>query len=302
MAGVSNPTTRVIDVLNFLAAHPTESFSLAEIARHAGLSKASAHRILVTLTEAKILSRHPSHKTFSLGVAAVAIGEAALEKHRGIEVARREIAKLAIELNLQCEVSAIVDEDLLLLAKDGSPQFNGVTHRVGERTPLVPPVAIALMPWSSPEQLDTYVTRCASQLSNELLDYLQYALTVIRQRGYSIVEIGPALKNLRTISHLPYGKTHDDAYWESLNALVGSLTKEEIQLCDLNEGFSHSVSHISAPIFTPSGSAYMELGMTGMLPSLSAAKVEEYAERIRTAASVVTNAIRGKAPVFKPNK
>ncbi|WP_372810629.1 helix-turn-helix domain-containing protein, partial [Litorivivens sp.] len=63
MASSSN--TRAIDVINFLAAHPTEAFTLTELAEQLALSHGSAHRVLNALTEARYLSRHPKHKTYS---------------------------------------------------------------------------------------------------------------------------------------------------------------------------------------------------------------------------------------------
>ena len=90
----SGPNARVIDVMNFLAARPTESFTLTEIALHLGLSNGSAHRVLTTLAESQYLSRHPKTKTYSLGMALVAIGQAALAKHRDIDIARRELTRL----------------------------------------------------------------------------------------------------------------------------------------------------------------------------------------------------------------
>ena len=143
----SNPTNRVIDVVNFLAAHPTEAFTLTEIASHVGLSNGSAHRLLTTLANAKFLTRHETHRTYTLGVAMVAIGQAAVERHRGIEIARREIARLAIELNLQCSANAVVEGEILVLVKEGTPQNHLGLTRVGERRPLLPPLGMCHIAW-----------------------------------------------------------------------------------------------------------------------------------------------------------
>lgn len=159
MSEVSNPTERVIDVLNFLAAHPTETFTLAQLAKHLRLSNGSAHRVLTTMTRAQFLSRNEEHKTYSLGSALVAIGQAAVEKHRGIEVARRELSRLAVELNVQCSASAVVDGDLLVVVREGSPQSHLGLTRVGERRPFVPPWGICHVAWGSEEAIQTYFAK-----------------------------------------------------------------------------------------------------------------------------------------------
>ncbi|MGE4341290.1 MAG: helix-turn-helix domain-containing protein, partial [Pigmentiphaga sp.] len=68
--------SRVVDIINFLATYPADSFSMSQISAHLGLSHGSAHRVLGTLTEAGYVSRHPRHKTYSLGLAMVMIGQA----------------------------------------------------------------------------------------------------------------------------------------------------------------------------------------------------------------------------------
>src|SRR5205807_5671765 len=48
---------RVVAVLNFLTAHPDESFTLSELARRLDLNKATCHALLMTLTDAGYLLR-----------------------------------------------------------------------------------------------------------------------------------------------------------------------------------------------------------------------------------------------------
>ncbi len=296
MADISNPTSRVLDVLNFLAAHPTESFSLAEIARHLGLSNGSAHRILTTMTDAHFLSRHPKHKTFTLGMATVAIGEAALGKHRGLEIARREIARLALELNVQCTITALVEEDVLLLAKEGRPHNHDGLHRVGERMPIIPPIGISLVAWSSEKDIKAYLAEASVHLSEPMRTYLEAAIPVIRRRRYSIASAGPAMRKLRQTVILPTGRPRDDAYWSSLYALIGELSAAEIQLLDIRDAGDSGIGYISAPVFSPAGTVSFDLLVTGMPINLSVKKIEEYAERLCAAAAVVTSETYGQAP------
>ena len=54
---------RVVAVLNFLAAHPDESFTLSELSRRLDLNKATCHALLMTLTQAGYLLRHPTRRS-----------------------------------------------------------------------------------------------------------------------------------------------------------------------------------------------------------------------------------------------
>jgi DNA-binding IclR family transcriptional regulator len=296
VADISNPTSRVLDVLNFLAAHPIEAFTLAEIARHLGLSNGSAHRILTTMTEAHFLSRHPKHKTFTLGMAPVAIGEAALGKHRGLEIARREIGRLAVELNVQCTVNAVVEDYVLLLAKEGRPQTHDGLHRVGERWPIIPPVGLDLIAWSSEPEINAYLAKASAHLSESMQSHLLAALSIIRRRRYSIVAVGPALRRWRPTANLSIGRFRDSAYWSSIYALIGELSAAEIQLLDLSDASEIGIGYISAPVFSPAGTVSFNLTMSGMPNNLGAKKIEEYVEKLCAAAVVVTSETYGRLP------
>jgi DNA-binding IclR family transcriptional regulator len=302
MADASGPNGRVIDVINFLAAHPTESFTLSELADHLGLSNGSAHRVLSALTEARYLARHPKHKTYSLGVALVAVGQAALEKHRGVDIARREMARLTDELRAQCIATACVDDELLFLAKEGAPQTHDGLSRVGERRPFLPPLGIGHIAWADSAAVAAYLAKAPATFSGAMRDYLLRALPVIRQRGYVIAANGPALRALRQTTTLPLHRQRDEAYWQRLHQLIGELTEREVQLLDIDDAVAEGVSYISVPVFSPSGSVAMELALSGMPEGLSRSEIERYIERLRAAASIVISETHGRLPVSGPRR
>lgn len=299
VADTSGSNSRVIDVLNFLAAHPTEAFTLSELAEHLNLSNGSAHRVLTTLTESRYLARHPKHKTYSLGVALVAIGQAALEKHRGIDIARREMARLTDELKIQCIATAIVDDEMLFLAKEGMPQTHDGMNRVGERRPFVPPLGLGHIAWADKKSVAEYLARAQSTLSESLRDYLKTALDLIRQRGYAIAMNGSALRALRQTATFPVDR-RDEAYWSRMHELIGALSEKEIQLFNIADAGSAGISYISVPVFSPTGVVTLELALSGMSDNLSAEEIERYAERLRATAAIVTSETHGRMPTARP--
>lgn len=292
----SNPTGRVIDVLNFLAAHPTETFSLAEIARHVGLSNGSAHRVLTTLANAHFLSRNEKHRTYSLGMAMVAIGQAAVEKHRGIDVARRELARLAVDLNVQCSANTVVDGEVLVLAKEGTPQSHIGLTRVGERRPLIPPMGICHVAWGGEEMIRSYVDKAAPFLSEPTLKMLNAAFPLVRHRGFSIAARGPGTSHSREATVLPIDQVRDAAYWQSVHGLIGELSPNEVQLVDAADVGPEGIAHISAPIFSPAGTVSLQLVITGLPSDLSAEHIERYTERLCATAALITSETHGRRP------
>lgn len=296
MPDVSNPTHRVIDVLNLLAAHPTEAFSLAEIARHVGLTNGSAHRILTTMASAHFLYRDEKRRTYSLGMAVVAIGQAAVEKHRGIEVARRELGRLAIELNVQCSANTVIEDEILVLVKEGKPLTHRGLTRVGERRPLVPPLGLCHVAWGGQEAFDAYLGKAASYLSEDSRKRLVSALPLIRRRGYAIGANGPSFNHSSDAAVFAVNQVHDEAYWSSVFAMVGRLTPDEVQLLDPSDDHGNGISSISAPVFSPSGSVSLQLVITGLPTTLGIAEVERFAERLCAVAAIVTSETHGRRP------
>ena len=291
----SNPTGRVLDILNFLAAHPTERFTLAEIARHLSLSNGSAHRVLTAMTAAQYLSRHETHRTYSLGVALVAIGQAAVEKHRGIEVARREIARLSVELNVQCSANVVADDDLLVVIREGMASHQGFT-RVGERRPFLPPLGICHVAWAGEAAIDAYIAKAGGHLSAALQAHLLATLPLIRRRGYAMAANGPSTPKARQASVLPIGQNRDAAYWASVFALISELRPEELQLTDVREAGPDGIVYLSAPVFAPDGAVSLQLVISGMPSTLSPKKIERYAERLSAAAALITSETHGQPP------
>lgn len=296
MPDISNPTARVIDVLNFLAAHPTETFSLAEIARHLHLSNGSAHRILTTMASAQFLLRNEKQRAYSLGTALVAIGQAAVEKHRGIEIARREIARLAVELNLQCSANTVVENDILVLVKEGTPQSHRGLTRVGERRPLVPPVGLCHVAWGGDAAIADYLGKAAAHLTEEVRKHLLKAFPLIRRRGYAIAANGPSASHSREAMVLPADRVRDRAYWSSVFELVSQLTPNEVQLFDLRDARKAGVSYIAAPVFSPTGQVSFQLVVSGLPSNLGVAEIERCAEKLCATAAAITVETHGRRP------
>lgn len=285
-----------MDVLNFLAAHPTETFTLAEIARHVGLSNGSAHRLLTTMAAGQFLSRNEKHRTYSLGIALVAIGQAAIEKHRGIDIVRREIARLAVELNVQCSANAVVDDEVLVVVKEGAAQSHLSLTRVGERRPLVPPVGICHIAWGGEAAIDNYVGKADAHLGAAMRQHLRATFPLVRHRGYAIAANGPATGTSRRATVLPIDQVRDAAYWSSVFEMVGHLTPSEVQLFDLADAGANGFSYIAAPVFSPAGSVSLQLVISGLPSALTIPDAERYAERLCATAALITGETHGRRP------
>ena len=224
---------RVVRLINFFAAHPTESFTLSQVVDHLSLSLGSAHRLLKTLTEARYLSRDPHGKTYSLGLALVAVGQAALERHPVVDLARAEMTTLTDELGLQCVATALVGDELISLAKTGdTPADQGIRH-VGERRPFVPPLGLGHAAWASAAQIEAYLGKIAGPSARrdaEIRAHIGKALAVIRARGYALAANGAAMSSVWALIWEYATHFRSERYWTQMHRLLGALSDDELQL------------------------------------------------------------------------
>lgn len=288
----SDPNHRPLKVLNFLAAHATESFSLAEIARFLELSKGSAHRVMTALTDAGFVTRHPRHKTFTLGVTMVAIGQAALERYPGIEIARREMARLRERLGIGLGATAIVNDEYLLLAREGLPRTQDGLAIVGERRRLVPSIGIGQIAWRNEADVEAWLARGAHYLDNRIRDHLSAALPVIRQRGYSMAVSGSGMHRLIEASIVPAGTKAEHHAFPAL----GEMSLNEFQLLDLAAASGSDLNYIAAPVFSPEAEVAFEIVASNLPRNCDTAELASLAMEIVQTADFVTKAIRGRKP------
>ena len=296
MASTSDANSRVVEVLDFLASHPTERFTLSEIASQLGLSNGTAHRMLLSLTRARYLNRHPKHKTYTLGVALVAIGQAALEQHRGVEVARREMLRLTEELKAQCWLTTIVDDEMLFVAKAGAPHTDDELYQIGERRLFLPPLGLLHIAWTHSDQRSSYLDTAEKLLSEAQFTHIKRSLAWVREHGYAIAAHGDSLRVLGRVARISLDRKNTAGYLARLHKLVGALSLKEIALLDVDAAKGAEVAYITAPIFSPQGTVAFEIALSGLPDKLTTEEIEHYIRRLRVAASVVTSETFGRAP------
>ena len=256
MARPALSATRAVAVLNFLATHATSEFTLSDLASRLDINLASAHAVLAVLTDAGYLARHQRLRTYSIGPCAVALGNAALQRHPAIDHARDEARRLADELALGVTVTALAADDMVVLGRFGEHRQRDIAVHVGQRMPIVPPLAAVFVAWDDTEP---WLARADNRQAMEAV------LAAVRSRGWAA-----------TLGNPP--STDYEA------------------LATLNHHRSYDVAMISAPVFGPEGNALLSLTLLGTQGALTAKKVIELGDRIRDAGLLATRRSGGRAP------
>ena len=179
----SNSVERSIAVVEFLAAHPRETFSLSEIARRCGIPKPTAHKILGTLQARGWVSRSTVDLRYGLGPTLILIGHTAGEVRPEVNLARPIMEELATEFRCECMLSTAVSDEILILESTGSVEHRvGSSFRSGAQTPLVAPFGACFIAWQSPDEWHEWYAR--SGLSDpHLIEQMDAILNVTVERG-----------------------------------------------------------------------------------------------------------------------
>ena len=261
--------TRALAVLDFLAAHPADEFTLSDLATELDINVASAHAVLGVLTDEGYLVRNPRLRTYSLGPSVVALGSAALERHPAVDHARDEARRLSEELELGVAVTALAGDDIVFLARVGEHSARELAVHVGERIPLVPPIGAVFVAWLDPEP---WLARAADRAAMEAV------LDDVRARGWAVA--------LETDAHRARRAIADPITDLDPSEYVGPLTP----------GRTSDVVMIAAPVFDRRGDSLVSITLLGLEPGLTVDEVAAYGERVRDAGLVATRRSGGRVP------
>jgi DNA-binding IclR family transcriptional regulator len=288
MARPSPGVERAIAVLDFLAAHPGEGFTLSELARRLDLNKATAHSLLATLTDSGYLLRNPTRLTFQLGPALIALGAAAQSQFEAADFAREEMRSLSDELGLECLATTAVGEEMLIVSRAGPPRALG-TVQPGQRLPLTPPLGSVFMAWSDEKAIARWLSRAPVE------DAEQYraGLEATCARGYAVgLEADPRA----TLGRALRGLAEDAPARQLVDQLIDELGHQEYILTVIDRRARYLVNHLVAPVHGPDGDVVLALSLFGFTAAITGQQVEAFGERLLEATQNVTKSIHGKAP------
>jgi DNA-binding IclR family transcriptional regulator len=294
MARPALAATRAIDILNFITNQPGHEFTLSEFVQRLEINIASCHAILNTLTENGYLVRHPTHKTYTLGPALIATGQAAQERHPAIGIARTEAAKLSAETNLEVVVSARLGKDMVGLAHYGKLDFSAPIIQVGQHVPLIPPLGAVFMAWSNSDQVEAWLKKSPRTIAKSERDKYHELLATIKNRGYAVylenavpIELGEAAREISFSNSSPRDRA-------MMTKLIGKLDIDAHYLIRPKSGKRYQVRLLSAPIFNRHGVVAYAIYLSGFGEELSTEEIQMYVKKLTACCRSVTVQSNGK--------
>jgi DNA-binding IclR family transcriptional regulator len=283
--------TRAVAVLNYFTANPRRAFTLSELCSALGVSLASLSAVLKALTDAGYLVRHPRHKTYEIGLALVAAGNAASTRHPVVELARPEMQRLAQETGHECVGSAVVGDDIVILALEGRPSAQSHELWLGQRLPLLPPMGQAFLAWGLPAQVSSWL----SALRPDAREQLQGALDVVRRRGYSVHPSTDELTALSDALAQLSERPADGTLRQQTAKLVSALDVADYELLEIDRKRRYRIRLMVAPVFGTDGSVIFSITLYGD-KEYTGRDIIRVGEQLAAAGRVLTREIGGRLP------
>ena len=285
---------RACDVLDHLAAHPSESFSVSEVARAVGVPRATCDAVLLALAEGGLVRRDADLR-YGLGEGCRALGEAAAVSGAPLSVLE-SVAELLARSVASCVAisSRIGLETRVERVYDHGPAF-GIRARVGESMSLVPPFGAVFVAWDGDAAIEAWLDRAAVALSDDDRAATRDALAAVRARRYSISTASVRPDLVRMLEEL----VDDDgngARRDARAAFIREVPVSEYLAVSVAPNRRVRLNHMAAPVFDADGTVVYAFMVLGPGDDLSGREITALGERLVAAADEGTTRIRGRRP------
>jgi DNA-binding IclR family transcriptional regulator len=279
-----------VAVLELLAGHPNERFTLSEVARRCDLNKATAHALLSTLSEHGVLLRHPQEKRYSLGPRLVAIGEAARRGYSAVDFVPAVLEDLSAGTGKWTRAFVRTGDRVEVVAQARAP--SDVDRSRDVVLPLVAPIGVLWMAWSDAPTVEAWLARAVTGAAvRPALD----VLPVVRRNGFAVTLASPEWRALSEPSHSR--ATRKEPEPGELRALLAALGRRPVLVSGIDDRSSYQVGEVAAPVFGMSGAVELTVAVSGLDGrELRGDELRAVAERVKAAGDDLTTAIRGRRP------
>lgn len=263
-------------MLELLGREPAKQFTLAEICRRLGISRATGHAIVTTLAAREWLVRDVDTGGYSWGPATTGLG-----RPTNTRLHRADLQALAAATGTQVSLARRESATLLVVDTVGEC-LSGPRIWRGMRMPFVAPFGRDYVAWSGADGQQAWMEALGTP-SREFRQRMTLVLAEIRRRGYVVerltreyVRVYAALRALSTDGEVDEITTH-------LARAFADVTVIDILDDELSGGTAHSVATVSAPIRNGEGVTTMAV-MAAVFTTLGRAEVHALGQQVRSTA------------------
>jgi DNA-binding IclR family transcriptional regulator len=289
----SNPTERVVRLLDTLRAHAGQGMRFADLARAGDLSQATCHAILLTLADAGYVVRDADTRAYSLGPALVALGTAAGASFPEVRAARPELAALGVRTGLPCSAARVVDDSITVLEVVGRGR-DDLPIREGTRVPFAPPFGAIHVAWSGDPAIDAWIKRAPRPTLTP-----KRLRAVIDDHRRTHVAIAPSTHSSARLREA-LGELAVDALARDVRdrtlELLAAIDELDYTSDVLDRSERLPVNTLTAPVFDESGTTSFAVALHVTDAELPVTRIHELADELRRSTEEITAIVGGRLP------
>ncbi|MCW2547626.1 MAG: flavin reductase domain protein FMN-binding protein [Mycobacterium sp.] len=200
------------------------------------------------------------------------------------DAARPEMEALAEEMEVECVSSAVVNDDMVLIANAGSPGSQDLPTRVGQRIPFLPPLGTAFVAWATEPAREAWLAKAPP----DQREALERTLDEVRKAGYSVGRGASWHREVGTVLARSKGPMTPETTGEISRLITALPADYESPAAHAEPG---EIRSVSVPVTGPDGTTVLVLTLMVMSKKALAAAVEDHAARLTQAAQAVAAAI-----------
>lgn len=215
------------------------------------------------------------------------------EQLRDVDLLRPIMESISAELSARCIVTAVVNDELVVLASAGSPHAGSRATLVGARLPFTPPNGSGIAAWYPSDKANQWLSSVDGDARQENARQLER----VRERGYSVGLLNDAQRKfaeaLDRIAEDPRSVESKD-----LRTVMGNLLYNP---AELTEEYARAVRTIAVPVFNAAGEVEFAFTLYGFHKPTGEDGIHAYIARAVKAGQNATVALGGAAPVAVTN-
>jgi DNA-binding IclR family transcriptional regulator len=278
--------SRAAQVIDYLSVHPGQPLSLTEISRALAINAASTLSVLAALADSGYVIRHPTHKTYTLGAALVAVGHAALMQHPTLEAARQELSLVSDEIEAQCTASVLMGDLLVAVVAEGRARSTGTWSRIGTRVPFSAPFGAPFAAFGDESMRRRWIGSRDPDPDETRTRRLEEALAEVRERGYAVWRESETRENLGQRLRMLDDEPSNGELHREVVSLLRELSEGFVAV-NLDSANLLNIANVTAPVFSPAGEVIMILTGIGFAAPLDGTAVANVGARLRASAEVI---------------
>nr|WP_281271737.1 flavin reductase [Nocardioides immobilis] len=198
---------------------------------------------------------------------------------RIVDLARQDIDALSERWSTQCAVTAMVGDEVVVLAVAGAAEGAASNAFIGGRNRAVPPIGASFMAWQPDERVAAWLRSAPPDQDGESL---LARLKAMKNRGYAVSLEGGAVRDWQQVMA---GATAGDPAHRHLPENLTQSFGAQFEAADADR-----VRNVHVPVLGPDGRVGVVLNVGGFTP-LDAASLSDLIADVRTVADNISRRV-----------